>query len=238
MWALSVTSVTVRLCAGDWSINMIMYFIHMQFCTLGMGSHSKDSQKKKRTRQKKKKRCRKKILNFTSSNKYATSCSLTDNTLNPVEQSDSDEPLCLVLDRLAKRSEEYWEETGKDIDDVESYRDVHPTIVMDKERHIEVLVAGERQDTSGIIRVSTEEYFSRLHEREMKSSSVCKSLRDQVEVLEEKIVEMKQEMMKVQRENSMAVGRVRNFWRNKILEEGSRGGAILMAALRGQHSYK
>ena len=41
--------------------------------------------------------------------------------------------------------------TGKDIDDVESYRGVHPTIVMDKERHIEVLVAGERQDTSEII---------------------------------------------------------------------------------------
>ena len=27
-----------------------------------------------------------------------------------------DDPLCLVLDRLAKKSEEYWEETGKDID--------------------------------------------------------------------------------------------------------------------------
>ena len=38
-------------------------------------------------------------------------------------------------------------------------------------------------------------------------------------------------MIKVQKENSMAVGHVRNFWRNKILEEGSRGGAILMAAL-------
>ena len=124
------------------------------------------------------------------------------------------------------------------MDDVDSCRDVHPTIITDEDRHIEVLVAGERQDTSGIIRVSMEEYFSRLHKREMKSLSVCKSLRDQVETLEEEVKEMRQEMIEVQRENSMAVGRVRNFWRNKILEEGSRGGAVLMAALRGQHSYK
>ena len=58
------------------------------------------------------------------------------------------------------------------------------------------------------------------------------------ETLEEEVKEMRQEMIEVQRENSMAVGRVRNFWRNNILEEGSRGGAVLMAALRGQHSYK
>lgn len=83
-----------------------------------------------------------------------------------------------------------------------------------------------------------EEYFSRLHKREMKSLSVCKSLRDQVETLEEEGKEMRQEIIEVQRENSMAVGRVRNFWRNKILEEDSRGGAVLMAALRGHHSYK
>lgn len=69
----------------------------------------------------------------------------------------------------------------------------------------------------------------------MKLLPVCKSLRDQVETLEEKVKEIKQEMIKVRRENSMAVGRVRNFWRNKILEEGSCGGAVLMAALRGQH---
>jgi len=161
-----------------------------------------------------------------------TSPSLTDRT-DTVEHSD--EPLCSILDQLADR---YWEKIGKDMDDVDNCRDVHPTIITDEDRHIEVLVAGERQDTRGIIRVSMEEYFSRLHKREMKSLSVCKSLRDQVETLEEEVKEMRQEMIEVQRENSMAVGRVRNFWRNKILEEGSRGGAVLMAALRGQHSYK
>jgi len=203
-----------------------------------MGSHSKESQKRKRIGQKKKRRCRKSGSNFTSSNEstlpneLATSPSLTDRT-DTVEHSD--EPLCSILDQLADR---YWEKIGKDMDDVDNCRDVHPTIITDEDRHIEVLVAGERQDTRGIIRVSMEEYFSRLHKREMKSLSVCKSLRDQVETLEEEVKEMRQEMIEVQRENSMAVGRVRNFWRNKILEEGSRGGAVLMAALRGQHSYK
>ena len=209
-----------------------------------MGSHSKESQKRKRIRQKKKKRCqcRNRGSNFASScsnepnlvSEPASSQPHIDST-DPVDQSNSDEPLFSILDRLAER---YWEKTGKDVDDVESYRDIHPTIVTDKDRHIEVLVAGERQDTSGIVRVSTEEYFSQLHKRELKSSSLCKSLRDQVETLEEKVWEMKQEMTKVRRETSMEVGRVRNFWRNKILEEGSRGGAVLMAALRGQHSYK
>ena len=106
----------------------------MQLCTLGIGSHSKDSRKEKGQGKRRKKNVRRKrILNFTSSNKSATSCSPTDNTLNQVEQFDFDDPLCLVLDHLAKRSEEYWEETGKDIGDVESYRDVHPTIVMKKD---------------------------------------------------------------------------------------------------------
>jgi len=61
-----------------------------------------------------------------------------------VDQSDSDEPLFSILDRLAER---YWKKTGKNVDDVESYHDLHPTIVTDKDRHIEVLVAGKRQDT-------------------------------------------------------------------------------------------
>ena len=47
---------------------------------------------------------------------------------------------------------------------------------------------------------STEEHFSKLHRCELKSSSL-----DQVETLEEKVWEMKQEMTKVQRETSMAV---------------------------------
>ena len=201
-----------------------------------MGSHSKESQKRKRLRQKKTKRHRKRVLNFTSSDECA--CSPIDKVQNPAEQSDSDDSLCTVLDRLANKPDKYWEETGKNVDEVESYRDNHPTIITDKERHIEVLVAGERRDTSGIIRVSTKEYLSRLQKREMKSSFLCKSLRDQVEALEIKIIEMKEEMIKHQKERNIAVGRVREFWRNKILEEGSRGGAILMAALRGQHSYK
>ena len=205
-------------------------------CTLGMGSHSKESQKRKRSRQRKKKRCqsRNRGSNFVSS--CSNELDSEPATSQPlVDLSDSDEPLFSILDRLAER---YWEKTGKDVDDVESYRDLHPTIITDKDRHIEVLAAGERQDTSGIVRVSTEEYFSQLHKRELKSSSLCKSLRDQVEALEEKVQEMEQEMTKAQRETRKAVGRVRNFWRNKILEEGSYGGAVLMAALRGQHSYK
>ena len=34
-------------CVQAWSVNMIMYFIHMQLCTLGMGSHSRQPEKKK-----------------------------------------------------------------------------------------------------------------------------------------------------------------------------------------------
>jgi len=122
-----------------------------------MGSHSKESQKRKRSRQRKKKRCQSR----NRGQNFASSCSneldSEPATSQPiVDQSDSDEPLFSILDRLAER---YWEKTGKDVDDVESYRDLHPTIVTDKDQHIEVLVADERQDTSGIVRVSTEEYF-------------------------------------------------------------------------------
>jgi len=93
------------------------------------------------------------------------------------------------------------------------------------------LLAKDKTPCSGIVKVSTEEYFSQLHKCELKPSLLCKSLRDQVEALEEKVQEMEQEMTKVQRETRKAVGRVRNFWWNKILEEGSHGGAVLMVAL-------
>ena len=88
------------------------------------------------------------------------------------------------------------------------------------------------RDYSGIIRLSTEEYISKLHVREQKILRLCQTLRDQVEHLEVKLADADQKLISAHEKKDKAVHEVRTFWRNAVLEEGSRGGIMLMAALR------
>ena len=104
--------------------------------------------------------------------------------MNDSEESDD---LWAALDRLASKQEAFWEKAQSQINDLNESHDSHPTIVTDEDRFIEVFVSGNHQDTRGLLRVSKEEHFARLHRREAKAISVCKILRDRVEVLEETV---------------------------------------------------
>ena len=79
-----------------------------------------------------------------------------------------------------------------------------------------------------MLKVSTEEYFKQVHERETKSKLVIRTLRDRVEVLERDAVE-KERLFQIEKEE--AVGRVRMFWRNKLIEGESRGGKMVHTAV-------
>ena len=98
---------------------------------------------------------------------------------------------------------------------------------------IEVFVGGENQDFRGLQRVSAEEYFSRIHRRETKAMSLCKVLRNQIESLEKEIDNGQQKLVAAHKEKARAVNATaRYFWRNKIFEQQSYGGKMVLAALR------
>ena len=112
-----------------------------------------------------------------------------------------------------------------------SYRDAHPSLVLDHDRYIEVFVGGDSQDHRGLLRVSTGEYFAKIHRRETKAMSLCRILRDQIENLEKELETGRQKLVTVHEEKYRTVGAMRNFWRNKISEQQSYGGKMVLAAL-------
>ena len=115
---------------------------------------------------------------------------------------------------------------------MESYKDVHPVIVCDSKNTVEVYVKGANKGMKGINRVSIEHYFSTVHEREQKSQRLCKILRNKIEELESQLEDSKTEMEKLKRESIKSVKQVRHFWRNRIFEEASRGGQMLMSSIK------
>ena len=87
-----------------------------------------------------------------------------------------------------------------------------PSLVLDQDHYIEVFVGGDSQDNRGLLHVSIEEYFTKLHHREGYSSVQNWSL--------------------LIKKKNQAVGVMRDFWRNKIVEQQSYGGKMVLAALR------
>lgn len=129
-----------------------------------------------------------------------------------------------ALDKIGDQNYEYWKKYKETL---ESYKDVHPVVVVDDQNKVEVYVKGGHKGTGGLVRVSYEAYFSSLHEREGKSQHMCRVLWGRVEELEGVLEDCKIEM---ERNNGVKVEQVRHFWRNKIFEEGSRSGRMLMAS--------
>ena len=216
-----------------------------------MGSHSTEAKRRKRKAQKKKKRALKRLkYQVDSSQSTADHESSTLDELGTLSESadhsplkeshelcacHSEEDLFTLLDRVAESKERFWEEIEPEIRQLESYRDAHPSLVLDQDRYIEVFVGGDSQDHRGLLRVSTEEYFARMHRREAKAMALCRTLRNRIESLEKDIEAGRQKMVTVHKEKNQAVSAMRDFWRNKIFEQQSYGGRMVLAALRRGH---
>ena len=178
-----------------------------------MGSHSTEAKRRKRKAQKKKKRALKHLkYQGDSSQSTADHESSTLDELGTLSESadhsplkeshelcacHSEEDLFTLLDRVAER---FWEEIEPEIRQLESYRDAHPSLVLDQDRYIEVFVGGDSQDLRGLLRVSTEEYFARMHRRETKAMALCRTLRNRIESLEKDIEAGRQKMVTVHKE--------------------------------------
>lgn len=218
-----------------------------------MGSHSPEAKRRKRKAQKKKRRavkCKKRTglpsndLSYQNGSSSLTSevSELSESAdISPSYEPESDsigcrddveQDLIAVLDRVAENSERFWNEVDPEVKQLQEYRDPHPSIVIDQDRFIEVYVGGDNQDFRGLQRVSAEEYFSRIHLRETKAMSLCKVLRNRIESLEKEIDNGRQKLVAAHKEKKRAVNATRYFWRNKIFEQQSYGGKMVLAALR------
>ena len=206
-----------------------------------MGRHSVECKRRKRKSQKKRKR--EKRRQSPSDVRDSSDCCSSSNGLSSDQSSapdqlrtdngeESEEDLCTILDRVAARSERFWDDVDPEIQELQKYKDAHPSVVVDEDRHIEVFIGGDTQDYRGMLRVSTEEYFARVNNRERKAMSLCRTLRNRIESLEKEIEASKQKVVSVHKEKKRAVGAMREFWRNKILEEQSYGGRMMLAAIR------
>lgn len=205
-----------------------------------MGRHSNESKRRKRCLQKKKRRCQKKQTSLPQD--VFSSSSETDDASASKETGDagnsSDDSFFKALDRIADEQAAYWRNMEPDIDELNRSRDVHPTIVTDEDRFIEVYVGNNHQDTSGLLRVSTEEHFARLHRREAQAVSLCKNLRNRIETLEENLLDAQRKLVNLQTDKQNEITRVRKFWRDRVLEEGSRAGTMLLASLKQYNCYR
>jgi hypothetical protein len=214
-----------------------------------MGSHSSEAKRRKRKEQKRKKRALKRLKLQEGSTECSDLESSAVSELDTSEYTHHNDPtskldelptgtgetegdLFTLLDRVAEKKEKFWEEVEPEIQQLESYRDAHPSLVLDQDRYIEVFVGGDSQDHRGLLRVSTEEYFAKIHHRETKAMGLCKILRDRIENLEKELETGRQKLVTVHKEKNRAVGAMRDFWRNKIFEQQSYGGKMVLAALR------
>ena len=110
--------------------------------------------------------------------------------------------------------------------------DITPLIVVDKKRKLEVYISDpdyQRLPGSEVLKLSTQEYFRRLHEHEKRTSDTMKCLRDKVETLERQL-SIKEKACKIEKEE--AIKEVTKFWGNSIIEGNTRSGKMVRAALK------
>lgn len=224
-----------------------------------MGSHSCEKKKEKRRRHKQRKQAKAKRCGSASTDTSSTISTdrsqdeLEDNAIElsslqhpygqhseePDDVRSVDEEFFAALDRISDDNMKYWEmSVQKEIDELEKYHDARPAFVTDEKRAVVVQVTdSSRRGSSGLIRVSTEEYFKRIHKREEKAIELCKHMRDRIEELEKALLDSKTRIMKMHRQNQRKIEKVRYFWRNKIYEGSSYGGRMLMAAVKDQDTF-
>ena len=107
-----------------------------------------------------------------------------------------------------------------------------PVVVYDTKRKLEVHVSDPEAANlrgSEVLKLSMKEYIERLNEKEKKSKVAIKCLRNHVESLQKEVNDVAQSS---QIEKDKAVREVRKFWRDSILEGGSRGGRMVKSALQ------
>lgn len=134
-----------------------------------MGSHSSQAKRIKRRNRKKKKR----IVSNSSAQDTCSSVSSPDHHESSEDTKQCNEPIDIIakLDALGDEFMKYWSNYKESL---ESYNDVYPAIVSDSTNKVDVYINGGRKETAGLVRVSTEHYFSSLQERESKSRRMCK----------------------------------------------------------------
>lgn len=177
-----------------------------------MGSHSPESKRKKRRKQKLRKRNTFATLSHSdkghggnsdiqSSSGSVPSQSIPNEGFNVQpssdsvpSQSDSNEDFWAALDKIGERNLEYWEQYR---DSLESFKDVHPAIVCDKDNRVDVYVKGAHKGTEGLARVDIEHYFTTMHKRQETSQRMCIVLRNRIDELESLLQDAKVEMEKV-----------------------------------------
>ena len=103
-----------------------------------------------------------------------------------------------------------------------------PVVVVDEQRAIEVHLKSGLTRGSQVLKLSTEEFFQRVVEKEEKKLAI-KCLRNKVENLQKELV-AKEHLLR--REKEEAISTVRTFWRDQVLECGTHGGKMLKAALQ------
>ena len=105
-----------------------------------------------------------------------------------------------------------------------------PMIVVDEHRGLEVHLSADMERHAGarILKLSTEEYFIRMLEKEKKTKIALKCLRNKVETLKKKLITKEHSLMK---EKEEAISSIRSFWRDHLIEGSSRGGKKVKAAL-------
>lgn len=104
-----------------------------------------------------------------------------------------------------------------------------PMVVVDEQCAIEVHLLSDLPSGSEVLKLSTEDYFRRVLDKEKQGKLAIKCLRNEVESLKTQLVTQKQLLYK---EKEEAVSTVRKFWRDTLLECGSRGGKMVNAALQ------
>ena len=106
-----------------------------------------------------------------------------------------------------------------------------PMIVEDRRRSVQVHLSPHLENfrRSEVLKLSTEEYFRRIQERESQKNLAIKCLQNKVEELNKELVSKEHTLKKEEEE---AVSRVRSFWRDNILEGHSHGGRMVRAAVQ------
>ena len=121
--------------------------------------------------------------------------------------------------------------------DIAENEDPACLIVVDKERKLEVYISDpDYQQLPGaeVLKLSTQEYFWRVHDHERRTNVTIKCLRDEVETLKKEL-SVKEQACKIEKKE--AVTEVTKFWRDAILEGNTHGGKMVNAALkRTRHS--
>ena len=110
-----------------------------------------------------------------------------------------DEDFFAALDRISDDNMKYWDMcVQKKIEELEQYHNGHPAFVTDEKRAVVVQVTNSvHRGSSGLLRVSMEEYLKRTHKREEKALELCKLMRDCIEELEASLLDSKARIMKM-----------------------------------------